>query len=179
MTKQMQQNLIAVVIFIALFIFAYSKYLIGPLSKKYQEGSEQLAQTETKLAAMKQRAKELPKLQKEMKSLEMEVAELEKRLPKEKGIQQLLRIITQDAQNYRINILSFSPNPVGEKSNYYEIPFKLSVKATYHSLGQFLTDLGQESRIISSRNIDMSADTTSKNSTIIANFSIVAYTFKG
>jgi len=71
MTKQMQQNILAVGIFIVLFIFAYYKYMIGPLGKKYQECSDQLAQIDTKLSSMKQRAKELPKLQKEMKSLKM------------------------------------------------------------------------------------------------------------
>ncbi|MCB4790761.1 MAG: type 4a pilus biogenesis protein PilO [Elusimicrobia bacterium] len=179
MTKQLIQKLVGVGIFIVFFVIVYFKYLAAPLDQKYRESSEQLNNIETKVASMKQKAKELPKLQKEMKLLEEEVAELGKRLPKEKGIQELLRIITKDSQNYHLNVLSFSPNPVAEKSNYFEIPFRVSVKGTYHSLAQFLSDLGQESRIISAKNLEMSADTSSKNNSITASFSIIAYTFKG
>ena len=179
MTKEMQQNLIAVVIFIAIVLVVYFKYLITPLNKKYSESFEQLNNVESKIVAMKQRARELPKLQKEMKYLQAEVTDLEKRLPKEKEIQQLLRLVTKIAQTYKINILNFAPEKAVEKSNYIEIPFKISVRGGYHSLAQFFADLGQESRIISARNLNMTADNSTKNDTLNANFSIVAYMFKG
>jgi type IV pilus assembly protein PilO len=179
MTKEMKQNLMAVGIFIVIVLVVYFKYLINPINKKYAEADEQLSKVESKIVAMKQRARELPKLQREMKLLEAEVTELEKRLPKEKGIQQLLRLVTKDAQAYKINILTFTPNEAAEKANYTEIPFRISVRGSYHSLAQFFADLGQESRIISARNLTMTADSTTKNDTVTASFTIVAYMFKG
>lgn len=179
MTKEMKQNLIAIAMFVGVVLFVYFKYLINPINKKYTESYDRLTQVETKIVAMKQRARELPKLQREMKLLEFEVAELEKRLPREKGIQQLLRLVTKHAQSYRITILNFTPVDAVEMSNYTEIPFKISVRGGYHSLAQFFADLGQESRIISARNLNMTVDNTTKHDTVTANFTIVAYMFKG
>lgn len=181
MTKQMQQNLIAMVIFLGMTIFVYFKYLISPMEIKYKETVDKLKQTNSKLTEMKRRAQELPKLQMEMKLLKEEVAVLEKRLPKEKGIQDLLRTITKTAQEYDLSVSNFAPGRIVTKANYNEIPFTINLKGSFHRLAQFLTDLGQESRILSARKLNLSANSGTKDSniTINANFEIIAYTFKG
>lgn len=181
MTKQIQQTLIAVAIFLGCAIFVYFKYLITPLEKKHQESIQKLENINRKLAEMKRRAQELPKLQMEMKYLEQEVALLEDLLPKEKGTQDLLRIITKNAQNLGISILNISPTGVSAKPNYNEIPFKVTVNGSYHALALFLSNLGQEPRILSTRNLSIKsyASKDKDDKTITANFELIAYTFKG
>jgi len=99
--------------------------------------------TEARLEEMKATALELPKLQAEMAVLELEVADLEKRLPKEKEIPELLRTITKTAQRYNLKISNFNPSKIVEQPNYSEVPFEMVVQGNYHSLAYFLTDLGR------------------------------------
>jgi len=180
MTKKIQQNLIVLAIGFIALSFIYYKYLITPLQLKYRDSASKLQQVEQKLEEMKMRAMELPKLQAEMKVLELEVAGLEKLLPKEKEIPELLRMVTKTAQKYQLKISNFSPNPIASLSNYNEIPFKITLQGTYHSFAQFLAELGQEPRILSARDIVINANQPSKENpaTINVNFLLVAYTFK-
>lgn len=181
MTKKMQQNLILLFIFAAGLGYVYYKFLITPIKLKYQNALTELTTVESKLSEMKRRAMELPKLQAEMQLLELEVSELEKLLPKDKEIPNLLRIITKHAQHYQLRISNFAPSAAIPQSNYNEIPFQMTLQGTYHSFAAFLAELGQESRILSARNITYTVMQPNKEnaSTVTVNFTLVAYIFKG
>lgn len=180
MTKKLQQNLIVLAVFAIFAVFVYFKYLMAPLDMKYKNSLQKLSQTESRLEEMKRRALELPKLQAEMKMLELEVAELEQRLPKNREIPELLRMVTKTAQRYHLRITNFAPSPMAQQSNYNEIPFQITMQGTYHSLAHFLSDLGQESRILHAHNINYSAGINKENDTTInVSFTLIAYTFKG
>lgn len=181
MTKNIQNNLIIIVILIAGLTFGYINYLITPLNAKYKASLAKLQAVESKLADTKRKALELPKLQVGMKNLELEVADLEKLLPKEKEIPGLIRIVTKTAGKYQLKITNINPGAVIDKVNYNEIPFQMTIQGSYHSLAYFLNEIGQESRILSVRNIAYTASPPTKenSSTINVNCTLVAYTFKG
>jgi len=182
MSKKMQQNLIVLAITFVALVFVYFSYLIAPLKHKYAETTEQLKQTESKLSDMKKRALELPKLQSEMALLEQEVEDLGKRLPKEKEVPILLKTMTKTAQKYHLKITSISPQPVASQSNYNEVPFQIILSGSYHSFAHFLAEMGQESRILSEKNIVYTSGYSGgkdNSTTINATFILVAYTFKG
>ncbi|MHB9155784.1 MAG: type IV pilus inner membrane component PilO [Endomicrobiales bacterium] len=181
MTKKMQKDLLMLAILIIGGVFAYYKYLMGPLKENYRASLDTLKQTETRLSEMKRRAIELPKLQAEMTLLEQEVASLEQLLPKDKEIPGLLRTITKTAHRHQLRITNITPSGVIPLNNYNEVPFQITMQGNYHSLAKFLTELGQESRILSARNILFGAGSTTKETgTLInINFTLVAYTFKG
>jgi type IV pilus assembly protein PilO len=119
-----------------LFYATYT-FLLAPLNNKYAAARESLMQTQTKVAEMKQRAIELPRLIAEMKQLELQVTELEKLLPREKEIPQLLRTVTKTAQHHQLKITQISPQPVVSLANYNELPFQLSVQGPYHAIAAF------------------------------------------
>ena len=177
----MQQNLIALGMFFVMLCFVYYKYLLSPLQQKYHDANQKLQSTESKLTEMRRRAMELPKLQAEMKLLEEEVTDLEKRLPKDKEIPELLRTVTKTAQRFQLKISNFAPGGVSAQSNYNEVPFQITLQGTYHALAHFLAEVGQESRILAARNITFAAGQQSKNNeaTVSVNFTLIAYTFKG
>ena len=126
MTKQMQQNLIAIVMFLVMISFAYANYLIKPLNKKTMDTTNKLESIEDRLETMRRRARELPKLEKEMKVLQEEVASLEKLLPREKNIEEILNVISKTAQKYDVVINNITPGKLVPKNNYNEIPFKIT-----------------------------------------------------
>ena len=181
MTKNIQNNLIILVVLTAFLAFGYFKYIISPLNAKYSEGLKKLKLVESKLADTKRKALELPKLQADMKNLEMQVADLEKLLPKDKDIPDLLRIVTKTAQKYQLRITNITPGSVTSQANYNEIPFQMTVQGTYHALAYFLSDIGQESRILSVKNVNFASNTQTKENTntVNVNFTLIAYTFKG
>ena len=181
MTKKTQQNLIALTIAVACIVFVYYKYLLAPLDVKYADSYQKLLATESRLAETKRRAMELPQLRAEMLQLQMAVADLEKRLPKDKEIPELLRTLTKTAQHFQLKILNISPGPVTAKANYNEVPFQITAQGTYHSLANFFAELGQRSRILSERNLTITGNPSTKESgtTVNANFTLIAYTYKG
>ena len=181
MTKNIQKNLIILVVLIAGLGFGYFNYLIAPLNARYKENLSKLDQIESKLADTKKKALELPKLQADMKNLEMEVADLEKMLPKDKDVPSLIRIITKTAQKYQLSVSNITPGALVSQPNYNEIPFQMTMQGTYHSVAYFLDDIGQESRILSVKNINFVSNNPSKDnpSTVNVNCILVAYTFKG
>ena len=181
MTKQLQQNLIAILIFTAALCFLYFKYLVAPMDKKLKTTEIKVSDIEKKLDTMKRRANDLPKLEHEMKLLKFEVSALEKTLPKEVNVQEILRIVTNESNANSIKIQSFTPLPVTAQPNYNEIPFTITCTGGFHSLARFLAELGQESRILSAQNVSLvSYTSTTKESraTVNASFILKAYTYK-
>lgn len=181
MTKQMIQNIIVMILFLVLIAYAGNRYLLGPQKIKYNDAWTKLDQTQKKLAEMQQRALDLPRLRAEKELLDKEVAELEKLLPLEKEIPQLLRSMTRTAQQYQLKITQITPQAVVPQTNYNELPFLITMQGSYHSLGHFLGDMGQGGRLLSSRNLTISPIGATKNgpTNITATFVLVAYTFKG
>jgi type IV pilus assembly protein PilO len=180
MTKKIQQNLILLLLLSGGILFVYLKYLIGPLNAKYDQTVQNIQQTESKLNEMRRRALELPRLQADMKLLEQEVTDLEKLLPRDKEVPELLRTITKSAQRYQLKISVFAPSGISTQANYNEVLFQINLQGTYHALAHFLAELGQQPRILSVRNVNFAATPSTKEnmSTVNVTFMLVAYTFK-
>jgi len=181
MTKNIQKHLIILVMLIAGLSFGYYSYLLTPLNAKYKASLSKLQSVESKLADTKRKALELPKLQLGMQYLEMEVADLEKLLPKEKELPGLIRIVTKTASKYQLKITNITPGPIIAQPNYNEIPFQMTIQGSYHSLAYFLNEIGQESRILSVKNLVFTsvAPTKESSDTLNVNCTLIAYTFKG
>ncbi|MCX5778080.1 MAG: type 4a pilus biogenesis protein PilO [Elusimicrobia bacterium] len=181
MTKRIIQNIILMLLICGGLSYVFFRFMILPLNTKYAAAKENLIKAETKVAEMKQRAVELPRLEADMKLLQQRVSDLEKLLPREKEIPQLLRTITRTAQKYQIKVNQITPQPIVPLQNYSEIPFQFTVQGSYHAIALFLTDMGQGPRVMSARNIVFSPAPSVKGSpvTINATFVLVTYTFKG
>lgn len=182
MSKKMQQNLIVLAVTFIALVFVYFNYLIAPMKQKYAATSQKLEQTEARLAEMKKRAMELPRLQAEMAMLEQEVEDLGKRLPKDKELPALLKTVTKIAQKYRLKVSNITPQAGASQPNYNEVPFQITLTGTFHSFAHFLADIGQQSRILSEKNVmfnGASSGAKDYSVTINANFTLLAYTFKG
>jgi len=181
MTKNIQKHLIIFSILLISFAVIYFKYLLAPLDAKHAEDLKKLSQVESKLEDTKRKAVELPMLQADMRSLELEVADLEKLLPKDVEIPALLRTITKTAQKYQLKISNLNPNPPISQQNYNEITFQMTIQGSYHAFAYFISDIGQEPRILSIRNINFTSSQVTKENpnSINVNCVLVAYTFKG
>jgi len=160
-------------------LFFYFGFLLFPVDTKYRQTILQLKQSHDKLNAIKARINDLPKIQYETKILQQEVDVLQKYLPQEKEIPGLLRTLTLKAQKYGLQINSITPLKIEPREHYSEIPFQLSLRGKYHLIGHFLTDIAQQMRLLSSRDLNLfySAAGQEKNDLLNINSDFVLLAF--
>jgi len=178
MLSRTNQQFIIIVLIFAVCAFAYYVYLLEPLDRKYYDSASTFKQMESRLSDFRMRVQELPKIKAQTDSLLAEVNELGKLLPKEEEIPALLRAITNKAQKYGLQLDSLAPAKLTPQQNYKEIPFQVNLRGRYNSVGSFLADIGQESRIIGARDLNMIYSVSgNKNdqSNITADFTLLSY----
>lgn len=178
--KEQQKNLIVVVLFSGLFGWAYINLGWKPTAENIARLETEVTQTEEKVADMKRRAAKLEALRREYEALLMEVGQTEKRLPREKSLQDVLRIVTEQSLKHRVRILTFAPGAESQQQYFSEIPINLSFAGQFHALGKFLTALGIEERILSARGLILTGATDeAKMQTLTGSVTLLAYAYKG
>src|SRR5690349_8762258 len=130
-------------IIIAGVMFAYNSYFYGPIAKEIKQKQVEVADLKQKLQVAMERAQQLGKMQQEMASLQVDVAQLEKQLPKDRELPALIRVLTHRAESYGITLGNIQPGKPISKGLYEEIPYVMSVTASFHGLGHFLESLGK------------------------------------
>ncbi|MBI4395837.1 MAG: type 4a pilus biogenesis protein PilO [Elusimicrobia bacterium] len=180
LSKQQQQQIVMVVMFVAGFSYVYWNYLLKPTNAKITKLDTELTRVLDEVETMKRTANRLPALQREFDDLNAQVGQAEKRLPKEKNLEEVLRIVTTEAIKHHVSILSFSPGTERPQNYFIEIPINLSFQGQFHTLGKFLSVLGQQERILAARNVQVTySPNTKKGHTLNGSFSLLAYVFKG
>ncbi|HRY30757.1 MAG TPA: type 4a pilus biogenesis protein PilO [Elusimicrobiota bacterium] len=180
LSKQQQQQIALIVMLGGGFLFVYWNYLLKPTNAKIVALETQVTDILGQVETMKRTANRLPALQREYDALVAEVGETEKRLPKEKNLQEVLRIVTEQSMKNKISVLSFAPGGDVQQNYCVEIPISLNITGQFHTLGKFLAILGQQERILTARDVRLSyTPNEKKGHTISGSFILLAYTFKG
>lgn len=178
--KKEQQVYIAIGLGAVAFVFFYYVLLLSPINRNISEKLKKIAEVNQTLISSKKEAAALDELRAKSQQLQLEVTELQKRLPKTEDVPVLLRVLTRDAQKFGIKISNFQPHPIVPKQDYNEISYSLNITANFHSLGNFLAELGQEERLFSARDLIInSAGGGDKSLTITGTFVLVSYIGKG
>jgi type IV pilus assembly protein PilO len=180
LSKQQQQQIMLVVMVAGGFSYVYWNYLLKPANEKIVKLTAQVNDILGQVETMKRTANRLPALQREYDSLVAEVGETEKRLPREKNLEEVLRIVTEQAAKNKITVSSFSPGAEKPQNYFVEFPISLTIGGSFHTLGKFLSVLGQQERILASRNVTLSYNPNpKKGQTVSGSFQLMAFTFKG
>lgn len=96
-------------------------------------------------------------------------------LPNRNQVPDLLVDITQAGLSRGLKFVLFKPNPEKPVDFYDELPISLTVKGTYHELGEFVSDLAALPRIVTVDSI--SVQDTAKGSNLLT-MSAVAKTYR-
>lgn len=180
LSKQQQQQVMLIVMVAAGFGYVYWNYLLKPTNAKIADLSKKVNDVLAQVETMKRTANRLPALQREYESLVSEVGETEKRLPKERNLEEVLRIVTEQAGKHKITVTTFAPGTDKAQNYYVEFPITLTVNGSFHTLGKFMAVLGQQERILASRNVTLGyAPNPKKGQTVTGSFQLMAFTFKG
>jgi type IV pilus assembly protein PilO len=180
LNKEQKNQLALLVIALVGFPIVWWNYLMKPTLESIKVKQQENQEIEEKVETMKRTAARLGALEKEKDALLQEVSKAEKKLPKQRNIQEVYRVLMEEAQREKVYIGSFSPEAERAQSYFVEIPFGVSYSGNFHSVAKFLASMGQQERIMAARNLQMrAAFNAQKGQTMSGSFTLVAYIFKG
>lgn len=160
-------------------LYGYWNFFYKPLNQLITQDRETVQKLDGELQVAQARAAQLGAIQAEMASLQVEVAALEKQLPKGRELPSLIRLFTHRAEASGLTLASFAPQKPIPKGLYDEITYNITLSASFHSLGRFLTLMGKGDRLFASRDLAMTAAANKADpaTTVNATFKLVAFKY--
>lgn len=154
------------VIIIAAIVFL----LIMPKHKEIKEFEAKIAVQENEIAKDQAKAAKLPQLSLENERLRKRLDELKLQLPEEKEVSTLLKQVSDLCVRSGLKVLLWRPEQRKTHASgiVYEIPVRVDLSGTYHSLGQFYSSLTKLSRIVNISNIKISNPKPDKGSATVS-----------
>lgn len=177
LTKEQQQYLVAGVLGLGGFGYAYITFFWMPTSAKIKETKDKIEAVEAKIEKATRQAARLPQLEKEIVLLNEQAIEAEKRLPKLKSTPEIFVTVASLAEKHRVTVMSFAPGPVGNKQFFSELQYPMTVKGTFHAIGKFLASLALEERIFNVQNVIYGSPDGAGDMTVT--FTLISYQYKG
>lgn len=155
LTKQQQQTIVLIVMFVFGGGYAYINYMMKPTNERIQKAEAKLTDLRTRIERAERQSRRLPALEAEYEQLQRDLADLEKQLPKDQNVPNIIRTLTDEANRENMVFTRLAPRKT-TRQNYFEIiPFDLQFKGSLHSLARFLAALGQQERIFKAEDITL------------------------
>ena len=177
LTRQQQQYLAILLVWLIGGGYAYLNYFWIPTSKKIAATKKQIEEAEEKILKAKGYAGRLEKVEKEIVILTDQAAEAEKRLPKQKDFPAIIDTLNSLSQRYSVRMVSFSPGSAQEKQYFIETVYPVAVVGSYHDAAKFFAALALEQRIFNVRNVNYASP--DEGGRLSINFMLVSYQYKG
>ncbi len=162
------------VILAGLFFFVYYR----PKAAQLSSIKEQRQTLETEVAKLRQKKREMDKIENELKTLEGQLKDLEAAIPDKREISDILSQFQQLAYNSRLNITKFTPKGETPKEFYAEWPIPIELTGNFHNLGIFFDRLSRFPRLFTVEKFSVkSLSKQIEASTISASFTSKTYIF--
>jgi len=157
---------------ITIFVF------ILPKNKEIKDFEKKISVQENEIAKNQTKAEKLPELTLENEKLRKRLEELKKQLPEEKEVSSLLRQVSDLCIRSGLKVSLWKPEQrkTHPSGIVYEIPVKVELSGSYHSLGYFFSSLTKLNRIVNISDIKLSDPKPDKGSAILK-ISFIATTF--
>ena len=163
--------------------YFYWNFMLKPTMASIREREEKYQDLLTKISTAERQARRLPALQSELAKLQLDLTSLEKQLPKDKDIPNIIRILTREAIQQGLQFVRLSPKPQNKQQYFEIIPFELQFTGNMHALARFLASLGQQDRIFQAQNISLApAGGQSESQGVVnlnINLTIQTYSYAG
>ena len=165
--------IVSVIIFALAFFFYFS-----PQNTELKALRADRVKIENEVKDLKQKKKELDKIEAELVVMAAQLKGLEAIIPQRKEQADILRQIQQLAYDSRLDVTNFTQQKEVNREFYAEWPINIQVTGTYHNLGTYFDRLSQYSRLFTIDKFAIKA--VSKQSdilTISANWTAKTYLF--
>lgn len=163
-----------------IFFFYIGGY--NPQVKLIKKIRKEIAKENLNISQMKTSLKEYKELKEECEAMSARLVSLESRLIGEGEIFSFFRELGLRAKTYGIEYIEIVPEKVISGEYYDQIPVRIQLYSTYHTLGMFLSDIAKRQKMsyITVQNIEMKGirKKEEKNYTVETNFLISIYSKK-
>lgn len=149
--KQIQQTVIVLPLFLVAGIYCHHKYLLSPLNEKAKTVETELENIKREYQEAEGRAARLPRLEQEIAILNQEISELQQKLPNNKDVPNLIRLLSRKMERHNITWSKIEPGSQTAKDYYIEHSYSIPFTTSYHDLSLFLSEIGQMERIFASK----------------------------
>jgi type IV pilus assembly protein PilO len=164
----------AVVLFGA--VFAYFVHI--PKTTEIAKTKKNITKLNQRLTRAIKRSKKLPKLNAEMALRDTQYQEALRLLPDKKEIPNILRKITELANDAKLEFRIFVPKRERRRKLYFEIPIPIEVRGRYHNVAVFFDKIGHMQRIMNIKDVSM-RPVKPRSTTLITKCTAVTYRLRG
>jgi len=150
------QKAIALLVIAIVIVAAY--YFLGwePIQQDIESQQAQVEQQRILLKKNQRLAKDLPKKRAEFTALEKQLKIALNMLPKKSQIPDLLESVSWAGKDSGLEFSIFKPKGEAVKQIYAEVPVDINVVGSYRQLLTFLKSVGEMSRIVAVKNLNIS-----------------------
>jgi type IV pilus assembly protein PilO len=162
----------------ALIIVLVVFLLLAPKNKEIKALETKISAQENEIAKNQAKVAKLPELTLENEKLRARLNELKQQLPEEKEVSTLLKQVSDLCIRSGLKISLWKPEQRKTHSSgiVYEIPVKVELSGSYHSLGYFFSSLTALNRIVNISDIRLS-DPKQDRANAVMKISFTATTF--
>jgi type IV pilus assembly protein PilO len=148
-----------------------------PKAEEIANAKDDVDRLEQQLRTVKIRARSLQKFKDEYRKVQKLFQEAAKLLPDKREIPNLLKNISQQGLDAKLEFRYFSPQPEKPKDFYMEIPVSMEVRGGYRNVLDFFDRVGRMDRIVNILNISMKPDKP-LSTQLLTRCTAITYRFK-
>ncbi len=180
LTQDQQKQLAMALVAVAVFGYVYFARMLTPVQAEIKKKEIELSGIQSRIDGLRVTANQRDQLLKRVEELKTQVAKVEKRLPKETNLQDIIRIVSDLAAKNGVRFSSFAPMGEQVTGLFKEISFAMNINGSVSSIGRFLSIIGQQERIFSARNLSLNYTPDEKrNETVSGSFTLISFVYNG
>jgi type IV pilus assembly protein PilO len=149
-----------------------------PKTEEIANVKENVERLDQQLRTVKIRARSLQKFRDEYAKVQERFKEALKLLPDKREIPNLLKSVSKQGVDAKLEFRYFSPQEEKPKDFYMEIPVSMEVRGEYRNVLDFFDRVGRMDRIVNILNISMKPDKP-LSTQLLTRCTAITYRFKG
>ena len=170
-------KIVSTVFLFLLILYLWNKMSYKPNSEIIRQKQEQLEKLHRDIQRAKNAQKNLEKLEAELKRLFTQYKLVEELLPKKRDLTDFIKKIDLVAKQADAKLIKLEQKPSQQAGYYYEDPYDVQIKTTFHGLGKFLSLVANLPFTALVKNVKISK-TNDKKYSINVSMTIVAHHMK-
>jgi type IV pilus assembly protein PilO len=140
------------------------------VSKRISETDEKLKKINVDITKAKDIKAKYNDLTRTLSDLTNQKSDMEKKLPRDRNMPDLMKIVKQIADRYSIQIMSISPATAVKEQYFFRITYNISATGSYHDIGKFFAEIAMQERILNVENLILSEGDSSAFSFVLVSY---------
>lgn len=141
------QKVAIIAVVVAGLLFLYWKFDYSKNAKNIKTLKAEFDNLNTQVNEARKVAARMSEYIQRIRVLEAQLKIANKMLPDSQKVEDVIDTVTLVANRNNLKIMSIKPLSVSNAGDYATMTHEISVLGTYNTLGQFLTDIGNQNRI--------------------------------